>query len=63
MLWKVYGNEGCSEKMTWKEEDSHELCTDIVLDVITHCVRKSITRTEDCEEKYECNNIKDNRER
>ena len=61
MLFNVYGHEGRSEKMTWKEEFSHKLCRDIVLDVITHCVRKSIT-TEECEEKYECS-IKDDGER
>ena len=61
MLPKMYGHEGSSEKMTWKEEFSHELCRDIVLDVITHCIRKAV-RTEECEENYECS-IKDGRER
>ena len=67
MLPKANGHETSSKEMTWKEDFSHGVCRDIVLDVVTHCIRESTSKdfAEDCIENYEeeCSRIKNDRER
>ena len=67
MLPKANSHETSSKEMTWKEYFSHDLCMDIVLEAVTHCIRESKWKNvaEDCTKNYEeeCSINKNDRER
>ena len=64
MLLNRNGHENSSKEMTRKEDFSHDVCREIVLEVVAHCVKESTWKNED---KYQENNgecrIKNDRER
>lgn len=47
-----------TEEMSWKEDITHNICRDIVLEVVTHCISES-TRWKNDENVERCKN-KDN---
>jgi hypothetical protein len=67
MLLQANGHETSSKEMNWKEEFSHDVCRDIVLEVVTHCIRESTWKdvAEDCivNDEEECSKIKNDKER
>ena len=67
MLPKVNGHETTVKEMTWKEGFSHDVCSDIVSEIVTHCIRETpwMDIAEDCirNDEEECNRIKNDRER